>query len=112
MITKTDRAVITASHVAYEKYTILEKNMTRQNAANIANSTKWRLAHINAKTKGADFLTIQFEDYSVLPYRSDWRKLYSGLFDAESEWEDSETGNKWGKWHYGLTDLIDSIRET
>ena len=112
MISQIDRAVIDASHVAYERYTILEKTMPRSNAANIANSTKWRLAHINASVPDADFLTIQFEDYSVLPYRSDWKKVYSHLFDAESEWEDSSTGNKWGKWHYGLTDLIDSVRET
>lgn len=109
-MTKTEK-VIQAANVAYEKYTELDGKLPRLEAAQKANAMKWRLAHINATIPGANFLTIQFEDFSVLPYRRDWRKAYADLFENETEWEDSSAGNRWGKWQMGLSELVRHLNE-
>ena len=67
------------------------------------NETKWRIANINgASIPSASFLTIQFdksENYRVLPYRRDWRSVYSELADQENVWTKGPTGNLYGPWH-------------
>lgn len=58
---------------------------------------RWRLVKVNGDMPG-HFITIQFADFSVLPYRTDWRKHYEELAAGELWSEPSETGHKYGQW--------------
>lgn len=109
-MTKTEKTVQQAANVAYEKYQ-MDNSMPHKETSEKANAMKWRLAHINATIPGADFLTIQFEDFSTLPYRRDWQKVYADLFQNETEWEDSSAGNRWGHWQMGLSELVRYLNE-
>ena len=60
---------------------------------------KWRYAEINFELPGARFITKQYKDYSVDPYRKDWR-VYEPLIKDE-EWDVGETGCRYGKWREG-----------
>ena len=66
----------------------------------MSDGRRWRLAKINGDMPG-HFFTIQFGDYSVLPYRKDWLEHYADLIASESLSEPSETGHRYGEWHDG-----------
>lgn len=66
----------------------------------MSDERRWRLAKINGDMSG-HFFTIQFGDYGVLPYRTDWREHYADLIASEPLFEPSETGNRYGEWHDG-----------
>jgi len=75
-----------------------------------AKSNRWRLVSVNGLThieiaaeservSYVRFLTVQFErDWSVLPYREDWREIYMSL-SRQTTWEPTSTGLLFGDWH-------------
>lgn len=67
---------------------------------------KWRVVRVNGQLGGScEFVTIQFEDFHVLDYRTDWRSAYRDLVGAEKEWEKGAIGDLLGKWHEGRPPL-------
>lgn len=60
----------------------------------------WRIAYINANVPEAEFVTIQFYDFSALPYRRDWRERYASqmALDPKGTCTAGGTGNVYGPW--------------
>lgn len=65
---------------------------------------KWRFVNVNGamavddRTFDCDFLTVQFQDFKVLPYRSDWFGIYHHTASREKRWVRGETGSLFGRW--------------
>jgi hypothetical protein len=71
----------------------------------------WRLVSVNGAIEieslgsfSGRFLTVQFKDFpgrkdwSVLPYRQDWRDVYMEL-SRQTTWVPTDTGLLFGDWH-------------
>jgi len=60
---------------------------------------KWRIAYINAYIEGADFVTIQYEDFTVIPYCRDWRERYASQMALDPKGDCKVSiGNAYGPW--------------
>ena len=57
----------------------------------------WRLASINAEIADAQFWTVQFADFHVMPHPQPKRELFLKLAEKD-KFQTSNTGIKFGRW--------------
>ncbi len=62
----------------------------------------WRLVELNTTIHGARYLTLQSQDYNIIPYRVDFEEYYAGYWSEDKDrMVLNQIGDSYGPWHEG-----------